>query len=153
MTSHLILNTFNTRTLDLWSEGFSKNNLIDFISTCITCIYCHLHARLHITASCNNTFHWYQWSNWVRFYFSHFCDSFFWVLPIHKYYLVLSFEFRRDLISSLFYGWRTLFDIFFKSCLLILLEFILLMIKSSLLHQNFFRLELWFFNLNGWMWY
>jgi hypothetical protein len=103
-----------------------------------------MHAWLNIAASCYDSLHWYKWSNWIRFYFSHFCDSFFWVLTIYEYNLILSLELWRDLICSLFYSWRTLFNILFKCCLLILLNFILLMIKSSLLHQDIFRLELWF---------
>ena len=85
MSLDLIFYTFITWAFDLWSECLSENYLINFITTSITGINCDLHAWFNITASSNNTFYWYQWTDWVWFNFSHFCNSFFWVLPIHNY--------------------------------------------------------------------
>jgi hypothetical protein len=150
MSLDLIFYTFNAWAFNLWSECPSENNLINFISTSVTSINCDLHAWFNITASCNYTFNGHQWTNWVWFYFSHFCDSFFWVLPIHNDYLILSLEFRGNLVGTLFRNQSSLFNVLFECCLLILLDFVLLVIEPSLLHQNIFRLEVWVLKGDGW---
>jgi len=150
MTFDHIFYTFLTYAFNFGIEFFRGNYLINFSSTRITSVNCYLYARLNITASCNYTFNGHQWTNWVWFYFSHFCDSFFWVLPIHNDYLILSLEFRGNLVGTLFRNQSSLFHVLFECCLLILLDFVLLVIEPSLLHQNIFRLEIWVLKGHGW---
>lgn len=153
MSFYLIFFTFYTRAFKFRSKKFTKYYLINFISTSITSIHCNLHLWFYICASCNNTFYWNKGADRIGFYFTHFWESLFWVLSEYKNYLILPFKFWRYLVCPLISNGNTLLYIFFEFWLLILLDFILLMIVSSLLHQNVFRLEIRFWNTYRWRWH
>lgn len=72
LTLDLVLDTADTWTLNLWRECFQIDDLVNFHTTCIAGIDCHLHAWLDITASCDDTLDIDERSNFIRLDFAHF---------------------------------------------------------------------------------
>lgn len=63
LTIHSVGLAFFGWTLHDWVKLSLVDNLIDLESTSFTCIDSNLHARFHITCTCHNTTHSYQWTN------------------------------------------------------------------------------------------
>ena len=65
LSLHLIFDASNTWAFHFWSERFRSDDLINFISACLTSVDGDLHARLDVAASGNDSFYVDQGANHI----------------------------------------------------------------------------------------